>query len=151
MRSRTEVDVPRAVAVGLAAGTSYLGAMWLDNRLSSHEFNDLKLVGQIFTTRRPWWIVQGLVGHYFVSLLVAFFYARFVYPRVPGPGVLKGIILLNAENLVFYPGSILVDRLHAGIRSGQLPPLLTVKTFLGQVVRHIAFGAVLGLLYKPRV
>jgi len=151
MRSNTKVDVPRAIAAGIAGGTAYLGTMWLDNRLSSHEFNDLKLVGQIFTTRRPWLMVQGLLGHYFVSIVVALFYSRFIYHRVPGPGVLKGILFLNAENISFYPGALLVDRLHAGIRSGQLPPLLNMKTFLGQVVRHIAFGAVLGLLYKPEV
>jgi hypothetical protein len=148
MPQQVEVDTPRAIAAGIAAGTSFLGAMWLDNRLSSHEFNDLKLVGQIFTTKWPWWAVQGLTVHYFVSVVVALFYAKFVYPRLPGPGVLKGIIFLNIENVAFYPGALLADRLHAGIRGGQLPPLLNMKTFLGQVVRHIAFGAALGLLYK---
>lgn len=151
MRQEPEVDTPRAIAVSIAAGTSYLAAMWLDNTLSSHKFNDIKLVGQIFTTKWPWWLVQGLAGHYSFSMIVALFYAKFVYPRVPGPDVLRGILFLNAENLAFYPGGLLVDRLHAGIRSGQLPPLLNEKTFMGQVVRHIAYGAVLGLLYKPQV
>jgi hypothetical protein len=36
------------------------------------------------------------------------------------------------------------------MRRGQLPPLLNWKTFWGQMLRHVAFGAVLGLLYKPK-
>jgi hypothetical protein len=133
----------------LGAGTAYLAAMWLDNRLSSQEFNDLKLVGQFFTTKWPWWIAQGLAGHYTFSMLMALVYARFFYSRLPLHPVLKGVIFLNLENALLYPLGPFIDRFHAGIKSGQLPPMATIKSFLGQVVRHIAFGFVLGLLYRP--
>ncbi|MEO8286835.1 MAG: hypothetical protein ABI670_10415 [Chloroflexota bacterium] len=146
----SDIDAPRAIAAGLAAGTAYLGAMWLDNRLSSYEFDDLKLVGQAFTTKSPWWLIQGLTGHYGFSMVMALVYARFAYRLLPGPGALKGIAFLNIENLVLYPGGLVVDRIHAGMRQGELPPMMSKKAFLGQVVRHIAFGATLGLLYKPK-
>jgi hypothetical protein len=80
---------------------------------------------------------------------MAFVYARFVYARLPLPPLLKGIVFLNIENAVLYPLGPVVDRVHSGIKSGQLPSMFTMKTFLGQVVRHIAFGAVVGLLYRP--
>src|SRR5689334_22648030 len=140
MQPQSEIDTPRAVSTGLAAGSAYLAAMWLDNRLSSQEFNDLKLVGQFFTTKSPWWMAQGIAGHYAFSMIMACLYARIFYPRLPLPPLLKGIVFLNIENAVLYPLGPLVDRVHAGIRSGQLPPMFTTKTFLGQVVRHIAFG-----------
>ena len=149
MQQSGKVDAHRAVSAGLAAGSAYLAAMWLDNRLSSQQFNDLKLVGQFFTIRSPWWIAQGLAGHYIFSVIMAFVYARFVYTRLPLPPPLKGIVFLNIENAVLYPLGPVVDRVHADIRSGQLPSMFTMKTFLGQVVRHIAFGAILGLLYRP--
>lgn len=133
-------------AAGLVAGGAFLGAMWLDNKLSSWQFNDLKLVGQVFTTRSPIWQVQGLAGHFGFSVVMAFLYARYVRARLPGPGWLRGIIFLQIENGVLYPATIVADKVHAGIKSGQLPPMINMKTFKGQVVRHIAFGATLGLL-----
>ena len=144
------VDVPRAVGAGLAAGSAYLAAVWADSKLSSHPFNDLKLVGQMVTTRSPWWQMQGLAGHYGFSVVMALLYARYARAALPGPGWLKGIIFLNIENLALYPAGLLIDRYHAGVRAGELPRMMTWKTFAGQVVRHIVFGLTLGLLYRPK-
>jgi hypothetical protein len=144
------VDVPRAVGAGLAAGSAYLAAAWADSRLSSHPFNDLKLVGQMVTTRSPWWQMQGLAGHYGFSVVMALLYARYARAALPGPGWLKGIIFLNIENLALYPAGLLIDRYHMGVRAGELPRMMTWKTFAGQVVRHVAFGLTLGLLYRPK-
>ena len=133
-----------AIAGGLAAGTAYLGAMWLDSKLSSWPFNDLKLVGQMFTTRSPLWQLQGLAGHYGFSVIMALLYVRYGRQRLRGPGWLRGIIFLLMENVLLYPLGLVADRMHAGIKYGQLPPVLNRKTFFGQLIRHVAFGAVLG-------
>ena len=117
MQKARKTHFPTAAA-GIASGTAYLAAMWVDNRLSSHPFNDLKLVGQVFTTKTPWWIIQGLVGHYAFSVMIAFIYAKIAYRSLPGPGVVKGIIFLNMENTVLYPGAFIADRVHAGIQEG---------------------------------
>ncbi len=148
--SKFAKQTPRAVGAGLAAGSAYLAAMWVDSKLSSHPFNDLKLVGQMVTTRSPWWQLQGLGGHYGFSVVMALLYARYARAVLPGPGWLKGIIFLNIENLALYPAGLLIDRYHAGVRVGELPRMMTWKTFWGQVIRHVAFGAVLGLLYRPK-
>jgi hypothetical protein len=124
--------------------------MWVDNRLSSHSFNDLKLVGQMLTTKSPWWQLQGALGHYGFSTVMGLVYANWGYKRLPGPSWLKGVLLMQVENALLYPAGFVVDRFHAGMKSGQLPPLINRKTFAGQLVRHITFGLALGLLYRPR-
>ena len=143
-------EVPRAVGAGLLAGSAYMAAVWADGKLSSHPYNDLKLVGQMVTTRSPWWQLQGVAGHYGFSVVMALLYARYARAALPGPGWLRGILFLMLENTVLYPLGLLIDRYHSGVRAGELPPMMTWKTFWGQVVRHIAFGAVLGIAYKGK-
>jgi hypothetical protein len=142
------VDVQRAVGAGLAAGTAFLATTYLDSKLSSHPYNDLKLVGQVFTTRSPAWQIQGVVGHYGFSIFMALLYARYAYRLLPGPGWLKGLLFLMIENNGLYPLAPLLDRIHAGRRKGELPPLTSLKSFAGQTWRHVAFGLVLGALYR---
>ena len=132
------------------AGTAYLIAMWLDSKLSSHSFNDLKLVGQMFTTRRPHWLLLGLTGHYGFSVLMSLLYTSWTCPKLPGPRWLRGVLFLQIENLLLYPAGLVLDRFHAGIKQGQVPRMLNWKSFKGQVVRHVAFGAVLGLMAHCR-
>ena len=138
------------LVTALVAGDSYLAAMWVDNRLSSHKFNDLKLVGQILTTKSPAWIIMGLVNHYGFSAVVSFIYARWAYRRLPGPRWLKGVLFMQIENALLYPGAAFLEPRHAGMRSGQVPTLFSWKSFWGQAVRHVAFGAALGALWKPK-
>src|SRR5687767_9033156 len=113
-----KVNVKRVAVSGLAAGLAYLATTWADSKLSSHPFNDLKLIGQMFTTKPPLWIVLGTAGHFGFSLLVALVYARYFYKRLPGPLVLKGVTFLQIENTLLYPAAIIVDRVHAGIHAG---------------------------------
>jgi hypothetical protein len=142
------VDIRRVVVSGLAAGGAFLATTWADSKLSSHPFNDLKLIGQMFTTKTPLWKVLGTAGHFGFSIVVALLYARYFYKRLPGPPWLRGITFLQIENTLLYPVGPIVDRIHAGMRAGDLPPMLNWKTFKGQVLRHVAFGAVLGATYR---
>ena len=152
MMAEEKMNVPCALVAGLAAGTSYLACAWLDSKLSSHPFNDLKLVGQLFTTKSPAWQIQGISGHYGFSMVMSLAYAAWFYRRLPGPGWQKGFTFLQIENAVLYAAALAVgfDKFHAGIKRGKLPPLGNLKTFNGQVVRHIAFGIALGALYRGK-
>ncbi len=147
---KREIDIRSAAIAGLSAGTAYLGAMCADNKLSSHQFNDLKLVGQVFTTKSPLWIIQGVIIHYGFSLLVAVAYAGWAYRRLPGPRWLKGLLFLQIENTALYPLAAIMDKFHAGVREGQLPPIMKWKSYWGQLLRHVAFGVVLGMVYRAR-
>ncbi len=141
----------RILVTALAAGNAYLAAMWLDNKLSSHPFNDLKLVGQVFTTDAPAWVITGLANHFGFSVAVTLVYAKWGYKRLPGPTWFRGILFMQLENAILYPGAALLEPRHAGMKSGQVPTLFSWKTFWGQIVRHVAFGLALGSLYKPDV
>ena len=143
-------DPARAVVAGLAAGTAYLAAMWADNRLSSQRFNDLKLVGQVFTTRAPAWVIQGLLVHYGFSVVIALLYASWGVRRMPGPPWFKGVVFLQLENAILYPGAALVMPIHAGVKSGQVPSLFERKVIQGQLLRHVAFGLALGAIYSGK-
>jgi hypothetical protein len=41
----------------------------------------------------------------------------------------------------------LADKYHPLIQNGELPRLATGRSFLQNLVRHLAFGLVLGMLY----
>jgi hypothetical protein len=144
------MNTPRAIASGLAAGSAYLATAWADSKLSSHPYNDLKLVGQMVTTRSPYWQIQGLAGHFGFSVVMSLLYARHFYKKLPGPPVVRGITFLQLENTLLYPVAPLLDSFHAGVGAREIPPLLSKKSFQGQVLRHIAFGAALGLLYREK-
>jgi hypothetical protein len=146
--SDPKVDTGRAVIAGLAAGTAYLASMWADNKLSSQRFNDLKLVGQVFNTKSPAWLIQGLLVHYGFSIAVALLYASWGVRHIPGPWWLRGVLFLQLENAILYPGSALIMPIHAGMKSGQVPSLLERKVIQGQLLRHVAFGLALGALYR---
>ncbi len=150
MNKKSNVDVPRALFAGVAAGTAYLAAMVVDNIFSRHKFNDIKLVGQVFTTKSPFWQIQGLVGHYSFSGVMGLVYASQVYQRLPGPGWLRGLIFLQIENSTLYLLAPLMDPHHAGVKSGQVPPVWKWESFWGQAVRHLAFGVTLGAVYRDQ-
>ena len=148
--SDSKLDPGRAVVAGLAAGTAYLAAMWADNKLSSQRFDDLKLVGQVFTTRAPAWVIQGLLVHYGFSVAIALLYASWGARRMPGPPWLKGVLFMQLENAILYPGAALVMPIHAGVKSGQVPSMFERKVIQGQLLRHLAFGLALGGVYSGK-
>ncbi len=144
----TQVNLKEAALTGGVAGTAFLATAFLDSKLSSHPFNDLKLVGQMFTTRSPIWQIQGLVGHYSFSVVMAAIYARYAHRLLPGPGWLRGLLFLQIENNTLYLLAPLLDRFNAGTNDGQIPPLMSLKSYWGQALRHIAFGVVLGAVHE---
>jgi hypothetical protein len=149
-RRSSSVDVDRALLASIAAGSAYLASTWVDSKLSSHPFNDLKLVGQILTIRSPNWVFMGLAAHYSMSALMSVVYSTLAYRKLPGPGWLKGILFLQIENTLLYPAAALLEPIHAGMKSGEVPTLFSWKTFRGQVVRHVVFGVTLGAIYRPK-
>lgn len=148
--SGVEVDIAHAVRAGSVAGTAFLATTLLDSKLSNHPYNDLKLVGQMFTIKSPLWQIQGLLGHYAFAITMAVVYDRYARRMLPGPLWLKGVLFMQIENNVLYVLSPLVDKVHAGEREGTLPPLMNRKTYLGQALRHVSFGAALGAMYGSK-
>jgi hypothetical protein len=67
--------------------------------------------------------------------------------RLSGPAWLKGIIFANVENVILYPITWFED-IHPAIRDGQVDRYFNWPAFWQSVPRHIAFGAVLGVVYN---
>ncbi len=89
------------------------------------------------------YILAGL--HFFLALTWAILYARYAEPRLPGPGWRRGLTFA----LVPWVVSVLVvlplgggGLLGLGLGAGPLP-------VVGNLILHLAYGAVLGAVYGP--
>lgn len=135
---------------GGIAGTAYLLAMALDMRLASNRYDDLALWGG-FLTPHP--IRQRLLGagvHYGLSIALAAAYGSIARFLPTWPGWVRGLLFLQVENALLYPGVPLLNTMHPEVRSGRLPSLRTWRYFWVEIVRHVAFGATLGALLDDR-
>jgi hypothetical protein len=93
------------------------------------------------SSRRAWPVV-GLAVHLSNG---AIFGAAF--SRLGLRGAKQGILAAQAENLVLWPGMLVVDRIHPDRRDGTWPPLtLNGRVVLQEVAGHALFGALLGRL-----
>jgi hypothetical protein len=137
----------KAVAVsGLAAGAAFVAVLEADLRLTGRNVDDLTILGRPFVEDPTKARVVGGAIHAVNSLALASLYAM-LERRLPGPAWLKGVIFANVENVVLYPVTWFED-IHPAIRTGQVDRYFTWPAFWQSVPRHIAFGAVLGLVYQ---
>jgi len=136
----------RSAAVGGVAGTAYLAAMTADRWLTGNRYDDLILWGGLLSRHPVRGRALGALAHYGLSIgLVALYQA--VLPSVPrGPAWLRGVLFVQAENLMLYPGVPVLQAAHPMVRSGELPPLTTWTFFGLEALRHAAFGLVLGIM-----
>ena len=137
---------PKAVTVsGLAAGAAFVAVLEADLRLTGRNVDDLVVLGRRFVedpkNARP----VGTAIHVVNSLALASLYAL-CERRFLGPPWLKGIVFANVENLILYPLTILEGK-HPAIRDGQVDRYFNLPAFWQSVPRHVAYGAVLGVLY----
>jgi hypothetical protein len=135
---------------GGIAGTAYLAEMALDRRVAPNRYDDLILWGG-FLTRHP--MRQRLIGaaiHYSLSVALAAAYSM-VAPFLPRwPGWVRGLLFVQVENALLYPGVPILDAIHPEVRSGRMPSLLTWRYFWVEIARHVAFGVTLGALLDDR-
>jgi len=144
-RHLRELD-PKAVAIsGLAAGAAFVAVLESDLRLTGRNVDDLMVLGRPFTGEPAMARALGGGIHVVNSLALASLYAM-LERRIPGPAWLKGVIFANVENVILYPITLFED-IHPAIRTGQVDRYFNWPAFWQSVPRHIAFGAVLGVLY----
>jgi hypothetical protein len=137
---------PKAVAVtGLAAGVTFVAVLETDLRLTGRNVDDLMVLGRPFTEEPAKARAIGGAIHVVNSIALASLYAV-LERRIPGPAWLKGVIFANVENVILYPITRLED-IHPAIRLGQVDRYFNWPAFWQSVPRHVAFGAVLGILY----
>jgi hypothetical protein len=146
MRQTTETR--QIVLAGVVSGLAFMAEQALDQAVWPAGYSDMKMLGMIVTRhpRRYWWVAVPF--HLLNSIGFAWLYARVVGPRLPGPGPLRGVIMALAENNgLWFPGVPVINRIHPGIRAGQMRPLtLGGGDWLIGNLRHLALGLVLGAL-----
>ena len=140
------VDGRAAVVAGLAAGAAFVATMEADIKLTGRNVDDRILLGRPLVKNRESAKKVGTLVHGINSLGFALLYAA-VCDHIPGPPWWKGTLFFNAENVMLYPITAAFGRRHPAIRDGQLPSYWTWPAFVQSIPRHIAFGAVLGILY----
>jgi hypothetical protein len=137
----------RAAVSGATAALAYLGAMYIDMAVTGSGSDDLLLVGLPLSRDPQRARLLGFFGHTGVGIVVGLVYGAFGRRRLAGPDWVRGMEMLMIENTALWPLTFPADRLHPGIRDGQIPPLNRPVPFAQQVFRHLVFGALLGLLY----
>ncbi len=140
------VDLPATVGAGLAGGIAYLIAMEADLRLIDNKVDDLKLLGRPFVRKPERARTVGILIHSNNATILALAYALLAHDRLGGPPWWRGVVFANVENALLYPLTRL-ENYHPGIREGQIDRYWTRTAFLQSIIRHIAYGAVLGSAY----
>jgi len=135
------------IAAGAIAGVFGAGAYMLeqaiDLRLCHHHTDDRLLLGRLITGDNDDAKTIGLAMHLMNGAVAGIAYTFLAEPLLPGPPLVKGLTFSLAETIALYPLAV-TERHHPAIRDGTLASYLTPVGFAQQVMRHIAFGAVLG-------
>ena len=131
-----------ALAGGLAAGL-WAAQQPLDKRVGGSSYDDVELLGK-FVTRGRGWPLAGAALHVGNGALFGAAYAQ-LRPFLPGPPVVRGVLVSMVENFGLWPAGEIVDRLHPA--RDELATLSGNGRALAQATwRHLLFGVVLGLL-----
>lgn len=134
-----------AVLSGLAAGAAFALVLEVDLRLTGNNVDDLLVLGRLFAEDRSRARRIGGAIHALNSVALAAVYGN-ARRWLPGPPWMKGVIFANVENAILYPVTVLED-LHPAIREGMVDRYFTWPSFWQSVPRHVAYGAVLGVLF----
>jgi hypothetical protein len=139
----------RALAAGVAGAVAYLAAQELDRKLGNPRSNDMILLGGMVTQRESAWTPLGTVMHLLAGATFGVVFETVVAPRLRGPYWLRGIVMAQVENASLWPVVMLLDRTHPAVASGALAPMNRRVYFAQAAWRHLALGAVMGLVLGP--
>ncbi|MEI6446984.1 MAG: hypothetical protein WCO96_03765 [Actinomycetes bacterium] len=130
-------------AAGAAAAFVWAASEPLDKPIFNCRYSDVELLGK-GVTRGPLWRPIGLLAHLFNGALFGAVYANLA-PKLPGPGLAKGIAAGMTEHLLSWPAVAITDRFHPA-----RDELVTMKgnanAFRQATWRHLLFGAALGVV-----
>lgn len=115
----------------------------LDKRLFNSKYDDVEILGKLFT-RGNYWRPIGFALHVQNGAIFGVAYTR-LKSSLPGPAVLRGLLVGLVEHVAAWPLTVVFDRYHPARK--ELPKLAANPRAFGQAtIRHAVFGVVLGLL-----
>jgi hypothetical protein len=133
----------RGAIAGAVATVVMTVAEPVDKRLLDSKYDDVAILGKL-VTRGDHWQPIGWVLHVQNGAWLGVGYTR-LKPSLPGPPVLRGLLLGVVEHIVTWPMVALVDRYHPARK--QFPKLVgNSRAFAQATIRHAVFGVVLGFV-----
>ncbi len=141
--------VMNGVAAGLCGALAYLMAMGIDIAITRKRTNDLRLLAGLVPGGRGYWPGLGTLIHFVNGAALGVVYSR-VQRCLPGRGWRRGLLFAMIENLFLWPAMIVLDRVHPDIKNGSLPVYNRPLPFLQELLRHAAYGAVLGAVFQRK-
>jgi hypothetical protein len=108
-------------------------------------YADSEVLGPFITTGEHEWLAN-LVTH-----MGGGFAFGWLFERLGGHGVTRGVAAAVAENTVLWPAVAVIEQVHPKRKSGEWPPLLTNgRAFAAATVGHAIYGALLGFGVRRR-
>ena len=115
----------------------------LDQRLFDSRYDDVEILGKLMT-RGDRWRPIGFALHVQNGVIFGVAYVR-LKPSLPGPAVLRGLLVGLVEHVAAWPLTVVFDRYHPA--RNELPKLAASRRAFAQAtIRHAVFGIVLGLV-----
>ena len=139
-------DLLTGVMAGIPAGIVYLVVEGIDNRISDRRLHDLQLLARPFVRSRRRANILGAVIHMGNSVALGGLYGAVAEARLPGPSAVKGMIFVTIENTALYP-VLALERYHPAWKTGDLGSYWSVRSWLWTMPRHVAYGAVLSVMF----
>ena len=143
----------RAAFAGLVATAAYSLVMEADMSLTGNRYSDVGFIQGLLARKSPRhqtfpfpFLAWGI--HFLNGVTLAELYAAVFKRFLPGPDWLKGFCFGELFLLSTWWLAPLVDKYHPLTRSGELARLATWTSFIQNIVRHLVFGVLLGLLYR---
>jgi len=138
-------DYAAAAIAGLAGGAAFTATLEADLRITGNNVDDFILLGRPFVQNRKHARIAGAAIHVVNSVGLACLYAM-LEQRLPGPPWLKGTLFANVENVMLYP-ALMLEEFHPAIQDGQVDSYFTWPSFWQSVLRHVAYGLIVGVIY----
>ncbi len=142
----------RAAWAGLAATIVYSIIMEGDKAVIGNRFSDTRFIQGLLEGRkrsRSMFLVSWLI-HLLNGVALAEIYGAIARRFLPGPDWLKGTIFGEIFIIGAWWLTPIADKYHPLIQDGELPKLANWTSFLQNILRHLAFGLTLGLLYRDK-
>ena len=142
----------RAAWAGLLATIVYSIVMEGDKAVVGNRFSDTRFIQGLLEgeARSKRFFVLSWVIHLLNGVALGEVYGAVARRLLPGPDWLKGSIFGEIFIIGAWWLTPLADRYHPLIKNGELPKLANWTSFLQNILRHLAFGLTLGLLYREK-
>jgi len=140
----------RAAVAGTVATLIYSVAMEGDKFITGNRFSDVRFIEGLLAgeKREKRFIILAWMIHFLTGIALAEIYAAMMKRFLPGPNWLKGAIFGETFIVSLWWLTPLADKHHPLIKNGEMPKLANWTSFLQNIIRHLAFGLTLGLLYQ---